>query len=179
MRIPVFVSSPTSLDTAQERSRDRIVRELARLQLEPRALGRSDYPSDSPLREVLVIAKHCSGGIILGFHQFVATAGIWKKGTKEHRTLPRGKHEYFPTPWNHLEAGILFGLQLPVLIFREEPMHGGVFDEGVTDLFIHNMPPGNLREENLEAFREVLLKWSSRVREHYYRASVGERIVNR
>jgi hypothetical protein len=70
-------------------------------------------------------------------------------------------------------------LQLPVLIFREEPMHGGVFDEGVTDLFIHNMPPGNLREENLEAFREVLLKWSSRVREHYYRAGVGERTVNR
>jgi hypothetical protein len=173
MRIPVFVSSPTALNKTQERSRDRIVHELKRLQLEPRALGRSDYPSDFPLREVLVIAKHCSGGIILGFRQFTATVGVWKSGTKEPRKLLRGKPEYFPTPWNHLEAGILFGLQLPLLIFREEPMRGGVFDEGVTDVFIHGMPPGNLVGGNLEAFREVLLKWSARVREHYYRAAGG------
>lgn len=149
------------------------MRELARLQLEPRALGRSDYPSDFPLREVLVIAKHCSGGIILGFRQFTATAGVWKGGTKEQRRLRRGKPEHFPTPWNHLEAGILFGLQLPLLIFREDPMRGGVFDEGVTDVFIHSMPPGDLKGANLVAFREVLLKWSARVREHYYRFSTG------
>jgi hypothetical protein len=173
MRIPIFVSSPTTLNKAQERSRDRIVRELSRLQLEPRALGRSDYPSDFPLREVLVIAKHCSGGIILGFRQFEATAGVWKQGTKEARPLVRGSPAYFPTPWNHLEAGILFGLQLPLLIFREEPLRGGVFDEGVTDVFIHGMPPGNLKGPSLEGFREVLLKWSARVREHYYRGATG------
>jgi hypothetical protein len=173
MRIPVFVSCSTKLNPAQEKCRQRIIRELARLQLEPRALGRSDYPSDLPLREVFVIAKHCSGGIILGFRQFTATAGIWKSGTKEQRRLQRGKPEYFPTPWNHLEAGILFGLQLPLLIFREEPMRGGVFDEGVTDVFVHNMPPVNISRANLEAFREVLLKWASRVREHYYRIGVA------
>jgi hypothetical protein len=173
MRIPVFVSSPTVLSNGQTRSRDRIVRELARLQLEPRALGRTDYPSDSPLREVLVIAKHCSGGMILGFRQFVATAGMFKPGTKEQKRLGRSASHYFPSPWNHLEAGILFGLQLPLLIFREEPLRGGVFDEGVTDVFIHSMPPGNLSGANLEAFREVLLKWSAKVREHYYRADVG------
>jgi len=169
MRIPVFVSSPTKLNKQQESSRERIIRELARLQLEPRALGRSDYPSEFPLREVFVIAKHCSGGIILGFQQFIATAGVWKKGTKEHKTVSRGKPVHFPTPWNHLEAGILFGLQLPLLIFREEPVRGGVFDEGVTDVFIHSIPSGKMTKQNLEAFREVLLKWSSRVREHYYR----------
>ena len=50
-------------------------------------------------------------------------------------------------------------------------MRGGVLDEGVTDVFIHNMPPGDLKGANLEGFREVLLKWSSKVREHYYRVS--------
>jgi hypothetical protein len=73
------------------------------------------------------------------------------------------------SPWNHFEAGILFGLQIPLLIFREEPIRGGVFDDGVTDVFIHSMPPGDLAKDNLEAFREVLLKWSARVRERYYR----------
>ena len=169
MKIPVFVSGPTSLNDVQERSRERIVRELARLQLEPRALGRSDYPAEFPLREVYVLAKHCSGGIILGFQQLIATAGVWKKGTKEERRIRPGKPEYFPTPWNHLEAGILFGMQLPLLIFREEHVRSGVLDEGVTDVFIHSIPAGDMSRTNLEAFREVLLKWSSRVREHYYR----------
>jgi hypothetical protein len=172
MRIPVFVSSPTKLNKLQEASRSRIVGELGRLQLEPRALGRSDYPSEFPLREVYVIAKHCSGGVILGFQQFIATAGVWKKGTKEQERLGRGKSVHFPTPWNHLEAGILFGLQLPLLIFREEAVRGGVFDEGVTDVFIHTIPAGTMSKANLEAFREVLLKWSSKVREHYYRIAV-------
>ena len=168
MRIPVFVSCPTNLNKKQDQSRDRILRELARLQLEPRALGRSDYPSEFPLREVYVIAKHCSGGIILGFQQFIGTAGVWKKGTKEQKRLGRGKPSHFPSPWNHLESGILFGLQLPLLIFREEPVRGGVFDEGVTDVFIHSIPGGDLKDAKLEAFREVLLKWSAKVREHYY-----------
>src|SRR5258708_4385459 len=125
MKIPIFLSSPTKLNKQQEASRGRIVAELTRLQLEPRALGRSDYPSEFPLREVFVIAKHCSGGIILGFQQFIATAGVWKKGTKEQKRVVRGKPVHFPTPWNHLEAGILFGLQLPLLIFREEAVSGG------------------------------------------------------
>ena len=175
MKIPVFVSGPTKLNRHQDASRDRIIAELTRLQLEPRALGRSDYPSEFPLREVYVIAKHCSGGIILGFSQFVATAGVWKKGTKEQRRVERGKPAHFPSPWNHLEAGILFGLQLPLLIFHEEAVGGGVFDQGVTDVFIHAMPDGNMSKANLEAFREVLLKWSSKVREHYYRPGPPQR----
>jgi hypothetical protein len=169
MRIPVFVSCPTHLSKAQDQSRERILRELGRLQLDPRALGRTDYPSEFPLREVYVIAKHCSGGIILGFQQFIATAGIWKKGTNEQVSLGRGSSVCLPSPWNQLEAGILFGLQLPLLIFREESVRGGVFDEGVTDVFIHDIPEGGLRNAKLEAFREVLLKWSAKVRKHYYR----------
>lgn len=169
MRIPVFVSCPTQLNPDQDGSRQRILRELSRLQLEPRALGRSDYPADCPLREVYVIANHCSGGVILGFRQFTATVGVWKKGTKDQKGVVRKQPVHFPSPWNHLEAGILFGLQLPLLIFREEPLRGGVFDEGVTDVFIHSMPPADLRDETLEAFREVLLKWSARVRDNYYR----------
>lgn len=173
MRIPVFVSCPTKLSAAQERSRERIVSELSRLQLEPRALGRSDYPSDCPLREVLVLAKHCSGGIILGFKQFTATAGMRKPGTRPAKPMKRGEQEHFPSPWNHLEAGILFGLGLPLLVFREDDLRGGVFDEGVTDVFVHDIPRSDIKGSNLEGFREVLLKWSAKVREHYYHLEFG------
>jgi hypothetical protein len=171
MKIPVFVSSPTSLSSAQQAARAILMNLLDELNLEPRALGRSDYPSDLPLREVLVIARHCAGGLILGFEQFQATSGIWKRGlgTKNgERKLSPKETTSFPTPWNHLEAGILFGLGLPLLIFREPSISGGVFDNGVTDVFIHRMPNAKLTTKDRASLKEVVLKWYAKTSAHYY-----------
>lgn len=168
MKIPVFVSCPTDLNQEQEKSRKLIMAELEDLQLEPRALGRADYPTELPLREVLVISKHCSGGVILGFSQFIANSGTWKKGTGEGKEKDQTKPIAFPTPWNHLEAGILFGLEIPLLIFREPTIEGGVFDRGVTDVYVHKMPGPSIEDANKDALKQVFLKWSSKVRRHYY-----------
>jgi hypothetical protein len=167
MRIPVFVSCPTKLTENQNISRQLILRELSRQGLDPRALGRSDYPTDLPLREVLVIAKHCSGGVILGFEQFCATSGAWKRGTPEEKLAKESV--LFPTPWNHLEAGVLFGMRLPLLVFREPAVTGGIFDNGVTDAFIHPMPVNGMSRDEKAALGEVFRKWQARVRDHYYR----------
>lgn len=166
MKIPVFVSAPTDLNEAQEKSRKIIVEQLNIQQFEPRALGRSDYPSELPLREVLSIAKHCVGGIILGFSQFEANTGVWKKGTCKERL--QTDSIVFPTPWNQLEAGILFGLGLPLLIFREEDITGGVFDPGVTDVYIHSMPKSGMSDDSRDALSQVFLKWGANVRQLYY-----------
>jgi hypothetical protein len=114
MKIPVFVSCPTSLSPSQEAARTVIIRQLDDNDLEARALGRSDYPTELPLREVLLIARHCSGGIILGFEQFRASSGLKKPGTPAEQQISTSIP--FPTAWNHLESGILFGLHLPVLV---------------------------------------------------------------
>lgn len=166
MKIPVFVSCPTSLNNSQENSRKIILKQLNNLGMEPRALGRSDYPIEYPLREVLVIAKHCSGAVILGFEQFTTKSGVLKRGTKEKRII-----DYkisFPTPWNQLEAGLLFTLGTPLLVFKEKNISGGVFDPGVTDVFIHKMPVGKLTKKTREELKEVFLNWQRRVRNHYY-----------
>lgn len=170
MRIPVFVSCPTALAPAQEAARGQLIGLLDELNLEPRALGRSDYPSELPLREVQVIARHCAGGLILGFEQFQATAGIRKRGVAgSERALDLGETLSFPTAWNQLEAGILFGLGLPLLIFRERSISGGVFDNGVTDVFIHTMPGPELAASERASLKEVFLKWYGKVATHYYR----------
>jgi hypothetical protein len=143
MKIPVFVSCPTSLSPSQEAARTVIIRQLEDNDLEARALGRSDYPTELPLREVLLIARHCSGGIILGFEQFRASGGLKKRGTPAEE--PVNTPMPFPTPWNHLESGILFGLRLPTLVFREDGITGGIFDTGVSDVFIHPMPPPQIK----------------------------------
>jgi hypothetical protein len=171
MKIPVFVSGPSALNAQQHAAREVLMQFLDELNLEPRALGRSDYPSELPLREVLVIARHCAGGLILGFEQFQATQGTWKRGLGSEngeRALGAGETASFPTPWNHLESGILFGLGLPLLIFREPSISGGVFDNGVTDVFIHKMPAPGLSPKERASLKEVILKWYARISSHYY-----------
>ena len=70
MLIPVFVSIPNSLNSKQSVAHQLVLEELGHHGLEARTLGRTDYPTSFPLREVLTLAKHCSGGLILGFSQF-------------------------------------------------------------------------------------------------------------
>ena len=167
MRIPVFVSCPTVLNKSQKYSHRLILRELVRVGFEPRALGRSDYPTSLPLREVFLLANHCSGGVILGFEQFLATSGEFKRGTPERKRLTGAIP--LPSPWNHLEAGVLFSLGLPLLVFKEAAIEGGIFDAGVSDVFVHKMPLVGMSTENREAFTAVFMKWQAEVRTHYYR----------
>lgn len=162
MDIPVFVSCPTSLSPEQDCARKIVLRLLKRYKLEPRALGRSDYPTESPLREVHGIAMHCAGGIILGFEQFRSLDGVSRPGAPDEVRMK--VHTSFPTPWNQLEAGILFGLGLPLLIFKEDHVTGGVFDAGVTDVFVHPIPDASAKN----GLNEVFLKWQSNVRNNYY-----------
>lgn len=168
MKIPVFVSCPTQLNPQQEGARQVILKLLDELQMEPRALGRSDYPKDFPLKEVFVIARHCSGGVILGFEQFTAKSGTWKRRAPEESSVKAAKPVVFPSPWNQLEAGILFGLKLPLLIFREENISGGVFDVGTTEVFVHPMPPVAPTPAKIDELKQVFLKWQGEVSRHYY-----------
>ena len=163
MRIPVFISCPTTLRPSQEAAKTLILAELKKHHLEPRQLGKSDYPTELPLREVYGIAKHCSGGIILGFEQFRTDSGIRKFGTAGEKTMTT--QTLVPTEWNNLEAGILYALQVPILVMKEEGISGGVFDYGVTQYFVHKMPQ---TRADMTLMSEVFLKWGSSVRSHYY-----------
>lgn len=168
MLIPVFVSMPSALSDAQDASQRIIFRELGHNGVEARTLGRTDYPTTYPLREVLTLAKHCSGGLILGFSQFEATSGMWNQNTPLKEVVGENGIVQFPTPWNQLEAGILFALDIPLLVFREPGISGGVFDNGVTDLFVHTMPQPDAEYNERKALREIIRKWTAKVRAHYY-----------
>lgn len=167
-KIPIFVSCPTQLSQEQDFKRSVIVKLLDDLQMEPRALGRGDYPKDYPLKEVYVVAKHCCGGIILGFEQICVEKGIKKRGTDDEKQIESSNPIIIPTPWNHLEAGILFGLKLPLLIFKEDGIEGGVFDYGITDVFVHKMPPAKPSKVKYDELKQVFLKWQGEVSRIYY-----------
>lgn len=170
MLIPVFGSCPTHLNDEQDETKRLILGELGHAGLEWRSLGQTDYPTSYPLKEVHILAKHCSGGVILGFSQFETSKGIWKKGTpfeKRQNTLIS-----IPTPWNQLESGILYSLGVPLLVFREEGISGGIFDNGVTDLFIQEISKKKLTKQDKKVIREVIHKWARKVHAHYYEENV-------
>jgi len=167
-KIPIFVSAPTTLSPAQQASYEKIVRLLERENLERRALGRSDYPSEFPLKEVYLIARHCSGGVILGYSQSIAETLIVKPDTPSERKTQNVKGS---SPWNQLEAGILFSLRVPLMVFREDGVTGGVFDEGVTDVFVNKLPVGAIKRATEHQLIAAIQSWVSRVREHYRRWS--------
>jgi hypothetical protein len=167
MRIPVFISSPSpdNLNPSQEASAKIIFNLLQRYRLEWRSLGRSDYPNDTPLKEVLRMVRHCSGGIILGFEQFAAPTGEFRAGSPSANPVTNVS---FPTPWNQLEAGILFGAGLPIMIFREPNIQGGVFDAGSHEVFIHQIPTSAMSSRARDELDSVFQKWAGRVQAHYY-----------
>ena len=163
-KIPVFVSAPTDLNPDQDVTYQYLLERLKEENLERRALGKSDYPTEYPLKEVMLIARHCAGAVILGFNQMSASKVVVKPGTEEEKRLPAAK---FPTPWNNLEAGMLFSLKLPMMVFREEGISGGVFDNGVTDVFVHTLPLGSDLESEKEQIKAAIQIWVSKVRERY------------
>lgn len=166
MKIPVFVSCPTSLSPSQEAARNVIIQQLDDNDLEPRALGRSDYPTELPLREVLLIARHCSGGIILGFEQCRADSGVLKPGTPAEKRVSTSLA--FPSPWNHLGVWYLVWITTPDSRFREDGITGGIFDNGVSDVFVHPIPSPDITGTAKAALKQVFQRWAGKVREHYY-----------
>lgn len=166
IKIPVFVSCPSDLNTAQEESAKMILRLLRKYKLEWRALGRNEYPDELPLREVLRMIRHCSGGVILGFEQFEAPSGVFKRGTTKENTI--GSRVVMPTPWNQLEAGVLFNQELPILIFKEDGIKGGIFDVGTTEVFINPMPTSSMTKSAKDGLDMIFQKWSAKVYKHYY-----------
>jgi hypothetical protein len=106
--------------------------------------------------------------VILGFSQFTTLRGVWKEGTP-YEKIQRSAAA-FPTPWNQLEAGVLFALDLPLLVFRERYVSGGIFDNGVSDLFIHELPSGKISKTERKGLAEVIRKFGAKAHSRYYRS---------
>ena len=157
-RISVFISRPLKLTASQTRSLRLIEHYIAELGFDPKTVD-AKMLMEFPFREVHALARVCSGGVVLGF---IKQADLPERGKKSRAS------QTDPTPWNQIEAGMLFSMGLPLLVFREPGVSGGIFDEASAGVFIHDMPK-SLTKHKEESLREILLKWNAQVRTHYYR----------
>jgi hypothetical protein len=132
----VFLSRPTWIPPQFSRGVDGFIGLLRGLELNPRTLGTTDYPSRAPLDEVIDLMKKCRGAVILGIPQITITAGTIKDQALENPLQ-------LPTEWNHIEAGLAYSQGLPLLVIHHQGVRRGIFDRGATPTFLYERDLGD------------------------------------
>lgn len=125
----VFVSRPTWVQESFRKGLDVFLTRLRDLNLVPHTLGATDYPTRSPLDEVIHLLDRCRGAVILGYPQIEVAAG-----TLRDRRIQAAMH--LPTEWNHIEAGLAYARHLPLLVIHHPGIVRGIFDRGALNSFL-------------------------------------------
>jgi hypothetical protein len=79
-------------------------------------LPRNDYPPSAALSEIYRRLRGCAGAVVFGMRPADSASDKSSPGV---------------TPWTHVEAGMAYGCNLPLLIVREPGVDAGAFDDAV------------------------------------------------
>lgn len=128
----IFVSRPTWVSSEFEEGLDAFLKSLEHMDLTPRTLGSSDYPSKAPLDEVIEVMNECQGAIILGYPQIQILEGTVKNTVLENELT-------LATEWNHIEAALAYAKGLRMLVIHHTTVSRGIFDRGVMNAYLHTV----------------------------------------
>jgi hypothetical protein len=155
--INIFISRPTWVAEEFREGLDGFISFLDTHDLKPRTLGSTDYPTESPLDEVISIMDDCEGAIILGYPQIYIVRGSIKELTKNEFTLP--------TEWNHIEATLAYKKKLPLLVIHHKGISRGIFEHGAISKFIYEKDLTKINWFLSEDIKGALKKWKSSLKE--------------
>lgn len=142
----VFFSLPSSRTASQEATFDRLATLLRREGVTVERLPRTDYPPSDALGEIYRRLAGCAGAVVFGM-----------------RPADFSEDESSPgvTPWTHVEAGMAYGCNLPLLIVREVGVDSGAFDDAVAGHRTHTLDLEDRWED--EAVVRAIRPWLSEV----------------
>ncbi len=123
----IFVSMGTPYTADASRFRDELEMLLRdRCGVDPRIIGKNEYPSGSPLAHIRSVMRECAGVIIVAYERKYLETGMEKRGGKSEHRLEKLT---YTTPWNHIESAIAYSLELPLYIFCQN----GLSEEGLIE----------------------------------------------
>lgn len=157
----IFLSRPTKVTDEQSKFCRGLETRLTAAGLQPQTVGLNQFGNEAPLMTVRRLMEVCHGAVVLGLAQLHVTTGVSKPGTPGER---RVRSLRLATPWNQLEAGIAFALDLPLLIVHEsgvEPQ--GIFDPQIGDRFVHQTDL-SLAWLETQAFIQPFKEWLNEVK---------------
>jgi len=115
----VFLSRPNWIAKSFEKGIDNFYNLLNSIEINPRTIGKTDFPNLSPLDEVINLMKKCEGTIVLGLPQMEFEAGIIKGKSSSAKI-------YLATEWNHIEAALAYSIGHPLLIIHHNQICRGI-----------------------------------------------------
>jgi len=127
---------------------------LKSYEINPRTLGVSDYPTNTPLDEVISIMDQCVGAIILGYPQIEVKEGVLKGGTIESCVV-------LATEWNHIEAGLAYAKRLPLLVIHHKGVRRGIFDRGAIGKYLYEVDLSNSTWFSEEQIIGAIVAWKN------------------
>lgn len=154
--IDVFLSRPTDIADNQLRGLNNLLSLLKLAELNPRTLGTTDYPQESPLNEIVEILHSCSGMIVLGYPKIIIEKGLIK-GINVTEPVK------LASEWNQIEASLAYAAQMPLLIICEIGVSFGFFDKGSANCFVHQVDFSNPDWCMQESIQGAIKKWKDRV----------------
>jgi hypothetical protein len=128
MALPrVFISMGTPYTQPYRQFRDELETFLRNsCGVDPRIVGKNEYPSGSPLAHIRSVMGECAGVIIVAYERKYLETGMEKRGADSPQKL---ENRIYTTPWNHIESAIAYSLGLPLYIFCQK----GLCEEGLIE----------------------------------------------
>ena len=158
MKKNIFLSRPNWIAPDYEGGLTNFINLLGSHDLTPRTVGKTDYPSKSPMDGVIDLLYECEGAIILGYPQIQIESGYLKNNAIKPSLV-------LPTEWNHIEAGLACALGLPLLIIHDTNIARGIFDRGVLNNFLYEK---DLKDNAWSLSQDIsgaLISWKSTLKQ--------------
>jgi hypothetical protein len=154
----IFISRPNWISDEFKQGLAKFTSLLKTYDLNPRTLGVSDYPTDSPLDEVITIMNQCVGVIILGYPQIHIEKGLLKGNA-----IPSKSSVVLATEWNHIEASLAYAKSFPLLVIRHIGVSRGIFDKGALNKYLYEVDLANVNWSTDESILGGINTWKQRL----------------
>lgn len=149
----IFISRPGVLDVRQQVLVDSVRDLIKSFGYEPMDLARDEYDKSNVLANLSQRMSGCGAIIVFGFRSLYVNQGEYRSNTEDSRIV---SNEVFPTPWNHIEAGMGLMKGVPVLVLADEGVSDGIFDENVDDPLLERYSMEKCLNANFENVKNWL-----------------------
>lgn len=155
--VNIFISHPTPYNKYQENFLLLIELELKKHGLNPTNLGKNNWNFRSPLKPIKEIMDTCVAAIVIGLERHHSLIGYEKEFSKNSKEII---HRYSSSPWIQIEAGMAYQANLPILILKEDKVHGeGILDPQISDSFVFEFELKKLQNKLSPELQELILSW--------------------
>lgn len=167
MKISVFLSYPKPFKKEQEQFIQEVSDFLERRGFEARTLGVTDYDMNAPLTAIRRLMLESNGILTIAFRRTYVKHGTSKPESDIMEPSISVNHQWFTSPWCHIEPAMAYQIGLPILVFREKGvMADGILEKGVTGTYLPEFDLDKPVDGYLESeeWKQIIGSWEGRVR---------------